>query len=163
MQQKAKTPRLSTPQFQSLGVFAFCWYLELFTVLPSEKDLLFAEQPKCHCQQLFLALVSRPRKMHLKIDPCQCLWHLSRLFPSAEIVDDFQLPVYTAFIWIPKKRSSGRSWGTFDGLVVFRTYCTVSSWKSSKVGPGLSIFSWAGKAAGTSSLDSWSITVAFLR
>ena len=105
------------------------WYLH--TVLSWEKVLLFTIQSKSivggmshFSHEARNAFCNSPISMSLTSK-----W---TLFFSWSMFDASQLPVYTACFRLSIKRSTGRSWGTFDGFEVFgpsRTWC---SWKSSK-------------------------------
>ena len=56
-----------------------------------------------------------------------CKWSL---FFSWSIFDASQLPAYTACFKLPKKHSTGRSWGTFGGSEVFKPSRLLCSWRS---------------------------------
>ena len=89
--------------------------------------------------------------------------------------DASQLPAYTATCFgLPKKRSTGRSWGTFGGFEVFEPYRLICSWKSFK--HFLPLFqgwrscmdllclveSYAFLPEGFSVADSWNITCSWV-
>ena len=52
------------------------------------------------------------------------------LFFSWSIFDASQLPAYAACFRLPKKHSTGRSWGTFSGSEVFKPSRLLCSWRS---------------------------------
>ena len=76
------------------------------------------------CLTLVIRLRNSPTAMSLTTK-----WSL---FFSWSMFDASQLPANTACFRMPKKCSTGRSWGTFGRFEVFEPTRTLCSWRSSK-------------------------------
>ena len=77
-----------------------------------------------------LTFVRRPQNAFRKSPLSMFLAFKWSLFFSCSIFDASQLPAYTACFRLPKKRSSGRSLGTFGGSEVFKPSRLICSWWS---------------------------------